>query len=93
MSEPSPRDCAAAEEPPAPAGPPPRTSDYYCVDENLPVRFNNPAWFRGYGTKEPVSMYRTSNQAYGSRAPTVHEMPQVECSGTTLSMSTWRRAS
>lgn len=22
-------------------------------------------------------MYRTSNQAYGSRAPTVHEMPKV----------------
>ena len=26
-------------------------------------------------TKEAVSMYRTSNQTYGSRAPTVHEMP------------------
>lgn len=23
----------------------------------------------------PVSVYRTSNQAYGGRAPTVHEMP------------------
>ncbi|XP_047380959.1 piercer of microtubule wall 1 protein isoform X2 [Sciurus carolinensis] len=28
-------------------------------------------------TKEVVSLYRTSNQAYGSRAPTVHEMPKV----------------
>lgn len=26
-------------------------------------------------TSEAVSMYRTSNQTYGSRAPTVHEMP------------------
>nr|XP_035945204.1 UPF0691 protein C9orf116 homolog isoform X3 [Halichoerus grypus] len=79
MSEESPRECAVAAEPgaptpPAPA-PPQRTSDHYRVDEDLPARFNNPAWFRGYGTKEPVSVYRTSNQAYGSRAPTVHEMP------------------
>ncbi|XP_055256288.1 piercer of microtubule wall 1 protein isoform X3 [Moschus berezovskii] len=28
-------------------------------------------------TKEPPSVYRTSNQAYGSRAPTVHEMPGI----------------
>ncbi|XP_025715311.1 piercer of microtubule wall 1 protein isoform X2 [Callorhinus ursinus] len=70
MSEESPRECAVAAEPraptpPAPA-PPQRTSDYYRVDEGLPAR-----------TKEPVSVYRTSNQAYGSRAPTVHEMPKV----------------
>ncbi|XP_008707694.2 UPF0691 protein C9orf116 homolog isoform X1 [Ursus americanus] len=81
MSEASPQECAVAAEPPAPAPPAPeppqRTSDYYRVDEDLPARFNNPAWFRGYGTKQPVSLYRTSNQAYGSRAPTVHEMPKV----------------
>ncbi|XP_072634644.1 piercer of microtubule wall 1 protein isoform X2 [Canis lupus baileyi] len=132
MSEPSPRDCAAAEEPPAPAGPPPRTSDYYCVDENLPVRFNNPAWFRGYGA--PPSEY-SKTTGLGRIGVTVSHLPgprslspctgpvtkltgagpppcmrcrkyfiqiqvsfpdnlqQVECSGTTLSMSTWRRAS
>ncbi|PNI68634.1 C9orf116 isoform 4, partial [Pan troglodytes] len=45
------------------------------------------------GTQKAVSVYRTSNQAYGSRAPTVHEMPRVECSGTILSMFTWRKAS
>ncbi|XP_034872532.1 UPF0691 protein C9orf116 homolog isoform X2 [Mirounga leonina] len=96
MSEESPRECAAAAEPGAPAppapAPPQRTRDYYRVDEDLPARFNNPAWFRGYGTKEPVSVYRTSNQAYGSRAPTVHEMPLLECSRTILSTSAWRRA-
>ncbi|XP_029776614.1 UPF0691 protein C9orf116 homolog isoform X3 [Suricata suricatta] len=72
-------ECTEAAEPPAPEppgpAPPQRTSDYYRIDGDLPVRFNNPAWFRGYGTKEAVSMYRTSNQTYGSRAPTVHEMP------------------
>lgn len=31
-----------------------------------------------YRTNEAVSMYRTSNQTYGSRAPTVHEMPVCE---------------
>lgn len=31
-----------------------------------------------YRTNEAVSMYRTSNQTYGSRAPTVHEMPVRE---------------
>ncbi|XP_055256291.1 piercer of microtubule wall 1 protein isoform X6 [Moschus berezovskii] len=74
MSEEHPRACVRPAEPEA--GPPPqRTSDYYRVSEDLPARFDNPAWLRGYGTKEPPSVYRTSNQAYGSRAPTVHEMP------------------
>ncbi|XP_020772571.2 piercer of microtubule wall 1 protein isoform X2 [Odocoileus virginianus] len=74
MSEEDPQACAEPEEPKA--GPlPERTSDCYRVSEDLPARFNNPAWFRGYRTKEPLSVYRTSNQAYGSRAPTVHEMP------------------
>ncbi|KAM5259685.1 piercer of microtubule wall 1 protein [Hipposideros larvatus] len=76
MSRENPRDCAEPVGPAAQA-PPEKTSDYYRVAEDLPVRFNNPAWFRGYRTKEPASVYRTSNQAYGSRAPTVHEMPKV----------------
>lgn len=56
MSEENPRECAAPAEPAAP--PPPtapttqapleKTSDYYRVNEDLPARFNNPAWFRGY---------------------------------------------
>ncbi|XP_010952757.1 piercer of microtubule wall 1 protein isoform X1 [Camelus dromedarius] len=76
MSEENPQVCAEPEEPKA-KGPPEKTSDYYRVSEDLPARFNNPAWFRGYRAKEPPSVYRTSNQAYGSRAPTVHEMPKV----------------
>ncbi|XP_058380438.1 piercer of microtubule wall 1 protein isoform X2 [Diceros bicornis minor] len=92
MSEENPQECAEPVEAKAKV-PPEKTSDYYRVHEDLPVRFNNPAWFRGYRTKEPASVYRTSNQAYGGRAPTVHEMPLVECSGTILSMSSWRRAS
>uniref|UniRef100_M3YKU8 Chromosome 9 open reading frame 116 n=1 Tax=Mustela putorius furo TaxID=9669 RepID=M3YKU8_MUSPF len=59
------------------AGAAQKTSDCYRVDDDLPARFNNPAWFRGYGTKRAVSVYRTSNAVYGSRAPTVHEMPKV----------------
>ncbi|XP_057580452.1 piercer of microtubule wall 1 protein isoform X5 [Hippopotamus amphibius kiboko] len=76
MSEEDPQGCVELEEPEA-KGPPEKTSDCYRVSEHLPARFNNPAWFRGYRTKEPPSVYRTSNQAYGSRAPTVHEMPEA----------------
>ncbi|XP_012884871.1 PREDICTED: UPF0691 protein C9orf116 homolog isoform X2 [Dipodomys ordii] len=86
---------------------PEKTSDYYRVSKGLPVRFNNPACFQGYRSQEVVSLYRTSNQTYGSRAPTVHEMPNItqtqtsfpntrqlaECSRATFSMSSWRRAS
>lgn len=47
MSEEDPQACAEPEEPKA--GPPPeKTSDCYRVSEDLPARFNNPAWFRGY---------------------------------------------
>ncbi|XP_012637546.1 piercer of microtubule wall 1 protein [Microcebus murinus] len=60
-----------------PRVPPEKTSDCYRVSEALPARFNNPAWFRGYRSKQAVSLYRTSNQTYGSRAPTVHEMPKA----------------
>ncbi|XP_005408533.1 PREDICTED: UPF0691 protein C9orf116 homolog isoform X2 [Chinchilla lanigera] len=92
MSEENPEERAEAAAPKAEACPE-KTSDYYRVSEHLPVRFNNPGWFRGYRAKEAASVYRTSNQAYGSRAPTVHEMPLVECSGIIRSMSAWRRAS
>ncbi|KAB1280445.1 UPF0691 protein C9orf116-like protein [Camelus dromedarius] len=47
MSEENPQVCAEPEEPKA-KGPPEKTSDYYRVSEDLPARFNNPAWFRGY---------------------------------------------
>ncbi|XP_006776587.1 PREDICTED: UPF0691 protein C9orf116 homolog, partial [Myotis davidii] len=79
----APVECAApveSAEPPEPEAQPPleKTSDYYRVDKDLPARFNHPACFRGYRrTKEPPSVYRTSNQTYGSRAPTVHEMPKA----------------
>ncbi|XP_004483256.1 piercer of microtubule wall 1 protein [Dasypus novemcinctus] len=76
MSQEDPQACAEPVEQKAKA-PPEKTSDYYHVREDLPARFNNPGWFRGYRTKEPASVYRTSNQAYGGRAPTVHEMPKV----------------
>ncbi|XP_059114986.1 piercer of microtubule wall 1 protein [Peromyscus eremicus] len=76
MSEENPQECTEPLEPKAKSAPE-KTSDYYRVSEQLPVRFNNPGWFRGYRTNELVSMYRTSNQTYGSRAPTVHEMPTV----------------
>ena len=33
-------------------------------------------WFKGYGGKQQHAMYRTSGQEYGSRAPTVHNMPK-----------------
>ncbi|XP_045418574.1 UPF0691 protein C9orf116 homolog isoform X2 [Lemur catta] len=92
MSEESPEECPEPVQL-EPKAPPEKTSDYYRVSEDLPVRFNNPAWFRGYRTKKAASLYRTSNQTYGSRAPTVHEMPPLECSGTILSMCTWRKAS
>ncbi|PNJ45157.1 LOW QUALITY PROTEIN: C9orf116 isoform 4, partial [Pongo abelii] len=59
------------------------------VGEESPVVVSAPLFFR---IQKSVSVYRTSNQAYGSRAPTVHEMPRVECSGTILSMFTWRKA-
>ncbi|XP_020837572.1 piercer of microtubule wall 1 protein isoform X2 [Phascolarctos cinereus] len=59
-----------------------KTSDYYRVSHNLPARFNNPGWFQGYRIKETHPVYRTSNQTYGSRAPTVHEMPKY--GGTVL---------
>ncbi|XP_067250604.1 piercer of microtubule wall 2 protein [Chanodichthys erythropterus] len=52
-----------------------KTSDVYKVDENLPTRFNNPECFRGYSQKMINPLYQTTNQTYGSKKPTVHEMP------------------
>ncbi|XP_074747195.1 piercer of microtubule wall 1 protein [Strix uralensis] len=53
----------------------PRTSDWYRTSPGLPGRFQHPACFRGYGKPEPPPRYRTTNQVYGSKAPTVHEVP------------------
>ncbi|KAJ8379799.1 hypothetical protein SKAU_G00005770 [Synaphobranchus kaupii] len=52
-----------------------KTSDVYAVDQNLPKRFNNPDCFQGYSKKVINPFYRTTNQTYGGRKPTVHEMP------------------
>ncbi|KAG5840928.1 hypothetical protein ANANG_G00194070 [Anguilla anguilla] len=52
-----------------------KTSDVYAVDQNLPKRFNNPDCFEGYSKKVIHPFYRTTNQTYGGRKPTVHEMP------------------
>ncbi|KAJ8392727.1 hypothetical protein AAFF_G00072110 [Aldrovandia affinis] len=54
---------------------PVKTSDVYTVDQNLPKRFNNPDCFQGYSKKNTHPFYRTTNQTYGARKPTVHEMP------------------
>ncbi|XP_075415945.1 piercer of microtubule wall 1 protein [Tenrec ecaudatus] len=76
MSQEDPQAMAGPPEQKAEA-PPEKTCDCYHVSADLPARFNNPGWFRGYRSQQPVSVYRTSNQAYGGRAPTVHEMPKV----------------
>ncbi|KAM9256620.1 LOW QUALITY PROTEIN: piercer of microtubule wall 1 protein [Cariama cristata] len=61
---------------PAAAGSPgPRTGDRYRTSPGLPGRFQHPACFHGYGKLEPHPRYRTTNRAYGSKAPTVHEVP------------------
>ncbi|XP_032363759.1 piercer of microtubule wall 2 protein [Etheostoma spectabile] len=51
-----------------------RTCDLYRTDPNLPHRFNHPECFHGYREKADHPLYRTSNQTYGSRGPTVHEI-------------------
>ncbi|XP_068106044.1 piercer of microtubule wall 1 protein [Hyperolius riggenbachi] len=54
----------------------PQTSDFYRIQPDLPAKFNHPeTWGGGYRGKPTNPLYRTTNQAYGSRAPTVHEMP------------------
>ncbi|XP_056395597.1 piercer of microtubule wall 1 protein [Hyla sarda] len=55
---------------------PPRTGDYYRVQSDLPGRFQQPeTWRGGYRSRARNPLYRTTNQTYGSRPPTVHEMP------------------
>ncbi|KAG1972076.1 UPF0691 protein C9orf116 homolog [Pimephales promelas] len=54
-----------------------KTSDVYNVDKNLPARFNNPECFRGYSQKKINPLYQTTSQTYGSKKPTVHEMPTI----------------
>ncbi|KAK7145652.1 hypothetical protein R3I93_013405 [Phoxinus phoxinus] len=54
-----------------------KTSDVYNVDNNLPTRFNNPECFRGYSQKMSNPLYQTTNQTYGSKKLTVHEMPTI----------------
>ncbi|KAM4745099.1 piercer of microtubule wall 2 protein isoform 2-T2 [Anableps anableps] len=51
-----------------------QTCDFYRTDPKLPERFNNPDCFHGYRVTKTHSLYRTWNQTYGSRKPTVHEM-------------------
>ncbi|XP_035525354.1 UPF0691 protein C9orf116 homolog [Morone saxatilis] len=54
-----------------------QTCDFYRTDPNLPHRFNNPDCFHGYSQKISHPLYRTSNQTYGSKTPTVHEIQTV----------------
>ncbi|XP_063050533.1 piercer of microtubule wall 1 protein-like [Engraulis encrasicolus] len=54
-----------------------KTGDVYKVDKDLPKRFNNPDCFQGYSKRVIHPLYQTSNQIYGSRKPTVHEMPVI----------------
>ncbi|KAL4623351.1 hypothetical protein GN956_G19183 [Arapaima gigas] len=63
--------------PPAEDAHPLRTSDVYKVDEKLPPRFDQPHLFQGYTKKGVHPLYQTTNQTYGSRTPTVHEMPTI----------------
>ncbi|KAG7282413.1 hypothetical protein CRUP_029734 [Coryphaenoides rupestris] len=62
------------------------TSDVYKVADNLPARFNHPDCFQGYSQKRCNPLYRTSNQVYGSKRPTVHEMP-TQFNGTSRQFS------
>lgn len=55
MSQENPQECAERAAPEAEPKAEPKaapllekTSDYYGVSQDLPVRFNNPGWFRGY---------------------------------------------
>uniref|UniRef100_A0A668RHX5 Uncharacterized protein n=1 Tax=Oreochromis aureus TaxID=47969 RepID=A0A668RHX5_OREAU len=51
-----------------------QTCDFYRTDPDLPHRFNNPDCFHGYEQVKSHPLYRTSNQTYGSKKPTVHEI-------------------
>ncbi|NXD74971.1 CI116 protein, partial [Halcyon senegalensis] len=66
---------SAMSRPEAAGSPGSRPSDWNRPSPGLPARFQQPSCFRGYGEPRPHPRYRTTNQAYGSRAPTVHEVP------------------
>lgn len=54
-----------------------RTCDLYPIDANLPSRFNNPLWFKGYGCESPTHpFYVTTTQDYGRFSPNPHTMTQ-----------------
>ncbi|XP_054467272.1 piercer of microtubule wall 1 protein [Anoplopoma fimbria] len=63
-----------------------QTCDFYRTDPNLPHRFNNPDCFQGYSQKIGHPLYRTSNQTYGSKKPTVHEI-QTQFKGSSCRFS------
>ena len=53
-----------------------KTSDFYARDGQLPKRFEDPSSQKGYGAGMKQNLlYRTSNSTYGSRQPTVHDVP------------------
>ncbi|XP_028664930.1 piercer of microtubule wall 1 protein [Erpetoichthys calabaricus] len=54
-----------------------KTSDVYRVSPTLPKRFQQPDCFKGYSGKKTHPLYRTLNQDYGSKRPTIHEMPTM----------------
>lgn len=54
-----------------------RTCDLYPIDANLPSRFNNPLWFKGYGCERPTHpFYVTTTADYGRFSPNPHTMFQ-----------------
>ncbi|XP_008334595.1 piercer of microtubule wall 2 protein [Cynoglossus semilaevis] len=63
-----------------------QTCHFYKTDPNLPFRFNNPNCFHGNSQKNINPFYRTTNQTYGSRKPTVHEI-QTQYRGTSRQFS------
>ncbi|KAA0200514.1 Zinc finger HIT domain-containing protein 1 [Fasciolopsis buskii] len=54
-----------------------KTSDYYKVAENLPIKFNEPDLFHGYDRPPGNPLYRTTNSEYGRLKPNVHTMNSV----------------
>ncbi|XP_018614466.1 piercer of microtubule wall 2 protein [Scleropages formosus] len=54
-----------------------KTSDVYKVDGKLPPRFDNPQCFQGYSKTHVHPLYQTTNETYGSKKPTIHEMPTI----------------
>uniref|UniRef100_A0A3P9PR89 Uncharacterized protein n=2 Tax=Poecilia reticulata TaxID=8081 RepID=A0A3P9PR89_POERE len=50
------------------------TCDFYRTDPDLPERFNNPEFLNTFRVRKTHPLYRTWNQTYGSKKPTVHEM-------------------